>query len=149
MSDLYIDNLWSKVLDNIKVSISKPAYETWIAPLTAKMADEDLLIICAQNEFAKDWVEARYKSLIFEMIRAAAGRTFEIDFISIESDKNKTSTIFRMDKRQALGYFLLACNEANLPKDKINEIYKNMCRQFYIKPPEEAEKEGYKWYETL
>ncbi len=113
------------------------------------MADEDLLIICAQNEFAKDWVEARNKSLIFEMIRAAAGRTFEIEFISIESDKNKTSTIFRVDKRQALGYFLLACNEANLPKDKINEIYKNMCWQSDMKPPEEAEKERYKWYETL
>jgi hypothetical protein len=33
--------------------------------------------------------------------------------------------------------------------DTMTELYKNICWQFDVKSPEEAEKEGYKWYETL
>jgi chromosomal replication initiation ATPase DnaA len=147
--DLNFVDVWNSVLENIKGSLSKSSFDTWISPLTAQIEDEDLLVICAQNEFAKEWVETRYKNLLFEKIRKTAGRTFEIDFISIEREKNTAQTIFKLDKRQALGYFFLACKEANLPKDSVTELYKNICWQFDLKSPEEAEKQGYNWYETL
>ncbi|NWQ39457.1 hypothetical protein MLOOGBEN_01945 [Bacillus sp. EB106-08-02-XG196] len=142
-------DIWTKVLENIRESISKPSYETWIAPLTAQIEDEDIVIIKAPNDFAKDWIEVRYKELIFESIRKVTGSTFEIEVVGIERENNPIPTITRLNIRQALGYFLLACNEANIPKSTINEIYKNMRWQFDIKTPEEAEKEGYEWYRSL
>jgi chromosomal replication initiation ATPase DnaA len=149
VKDLNFLDIWTNVLENISESISKPSFETWIAPLTAHFEGEDLIRITAQNDFAKDWVETRYKELLFEMIRKVAGRTFELEFISIIREKDTTQTIYKLDRRQALGYFFLACNEGNVPNDTINEIYKNMCWQFDRKTPEDAEKEGYEWYHSL
>jgi Mg2+ and Co2+ transporter CorA len=77
-------DLWSKVLFEIEKSISKPSFDTWFASTTAKV-DDDLLIVCSKNKFASEWLEERYKSLIFDKVRQVAGETYEIEFYSLDS----------------------------------------------------------------
>ena len=79
--------LWNKVLEKMGESMSKRSYETWIAPLTAVSEDEESLIIKAENDFAKDWVEVRYKAKLLETICEVTGRTFEIKIISPDADR--------------------------------------------------------------
>ncbi len=74
-------DLWTNVLDSISKKLSKPSFETWLAKTTAKIED-DVIIITAQNEFAVDWLEERYKVLIFETVREVAGQTYDIEFVS-------------------------------------------------------------------
>lgn len=72
---------WEDVLDNIKKKISKPSFATWLADTTAEI-DDDVIFVKAKNEFQADWLESRYKTLIFESIREVAGHTMEIEIIS-------------------------------------------------------------------
>lgn len=65
-------DLWSAVLEKISEKISKPSFETWFSDTYAEI-DDDVMIVKAKNEFAADWLEERYKTLIFETVREAAG----------------------------------------------------------------------------
>ncbi|QED47009.1 DnaA N-terminal domain-containing protein [Cytobacillus dafuensis] len=157
MNDIFDKNnifeFWEKALDEIRKSISKPSFDTWIAPLTAHVEDQTI-IITTQNDISKDWVEERYKPLLLEKIKEVGGRDFVIKIVSSETlDEEKnlsfTSRIKGLDQNQALGYFLLACKDANVPEETIKEVYKNMKWYFDMKSREDAEEEGHKWFRSL
>lgn len=76
---------WEDVLENIKTKISKPSFETWIAKTTAEVED-DVVFVKAQNDFAADWLDSRYKTLIFDSIKEVLGHTMEVE---IGIDKNR------------------------------------------------------------
>lgn len=72
---------WTVVLAKIAEVISKPAYETWFKETELEIED-DIVFIKAPNSFARDWLDSRYKTLIFDSIREVTGRTYEIEIIS-------------------------------------------------------------------
>lgn len=51
-----------------------------------------------------------------------------------------------MDNYQALGYMLLACKELDLDLDTVKKLKGEMMMQFDLKTEEEAEEQGFKWY---
>lgn len=79
--------LWEQVLQLISQKISKPSFDTWLAKTTAEIED-DVIFVTASNEFARDWLQERYKPLIFETVREVAGKTYDIEIVS--SDKGFT-----------------------------------------------------------
>ncbi|WP_147532311.1 DnaA N-terminal domain-containing protein [Bacillus marasmi] len=84
-------DLWSKVLNRINDSISKPSFQTWFVDTIAEKCD-DVVIVKAKNEFAVDWLRERYLSLISETVREVAGKTYKIDFAS--EDKEEIVKVF-------------------------------------------------------
>lgn len=54
-----------------------------------------------------------------------------------------------MDNRQAIGYMLLACKKLGLDKETTRKIYGEMYYQFDMKTEDEAEKQGFDWYNNL
>ncbi|MDQ0230062.1 DnaA N-terminal domain-containing protein [Metabacillus malikii] len=84
INEAYQAKLWSEVKEKISKKISKPSYETWILNTEVKI-DDDLLYVIAPNEFSRDWLESRYKSLIFDTLRETAGQTFEVEMITINT----------------------------------------------------------------
>lgn len=79
---------WEAVLENIKTKISKPSFETWIAKTTIEVED-DVVFVKANNDFQAEWLDTRYKTLIFESIKEVLGHTMEVE---IGTDKNKPLT---------------------------------------------------------
>lgn len=51
-----------------------------------------------------------------------------------------------MDNRQAVGYMFLACQKANLDKETVKSIYREMYWLFDLKTEDEAETQGFEWY---
>lgn len=84
-------DLWPTVLDKISQLISKPSFETWIKSTTAEIHD-DTLMVKAPNEFARDWLEERYETLIFDTVTELSGRSYTIEFIC-EGEPYKTEEI--------------------------------------------------------
>ncbi|MDC3418371.1 DnaA N-terminal domain-containing protein [Aquibacillus salsiterrae] len=76
--------LWSEVLDKLKGKLNKPSFETWFFETTADIKN-DVITVKAKNTFSKEWLEHRYKSVIFEALREVSGQTFEIEFVSSET----------------------------------------------------------------
>jgi len=51
-----------------------------------------------------------------------------------------------MTNRQAIGYMLLACKNANLEENLVRKVFEEMYLEFDLKTEEEAESFGFEWY---
>ncbi|MFD1734945.1 chromosomal replication initiator protein DnaA [Bacillus salitolerans] len=76
-----ISDLWNKALKEIEKKLSKPSFETWLKSTKAHALQSNTLIITAPNEFARDWLESRYSSIIGDTIYDITGAELEIKFI--------------------------------------------------------------------
>ncbi|RSK29197.1 chromosomal replication initiator protein DnaA, partial [Bacillus sp. HMF5848] len=76
-----IADLWKEALKRLKKKVSKPSYDTWLQATTAHALQNDVLIISAPNEFARDWLENRYSKIIGETIYDITGEELTIKFI--------------------------------------------------------------------
>jgi chromosomal replication initiator protein len=82
-----LSDLWRKALSEIEKQISRPSFETWIK--TAKPIDFDDLTVVIEvpNEFAKDWLEARYYVLIKSSMEAVTNKEVNLAFVAAGSGK--------------------------------------------------------------
>lgn len=76
-----ISELWSNALASIEKKLSKPSYETWLKSTKADSLEEDTLVVSAPNEFARDWLESQYSSLITEIVCDLTGSDLNVKFI--------------------------------------------------------------------
>ncbi|SNZ02225.1 chromosomal replication initiator protein DnaA [Terribacillus aidingensis] len=76
-----IQDLWKKTLQAIEQKISKPSFDTWLKNTNAYALEEDTLIIEAPNEFARDWLESSYSSLIGDTLFEVTGNRLQTKFI--------------------------------------------------------------------
>jgi chromosomal replication initiator protein len=58
-----MDN-WEKALQIMKGQLSKPTFETWFKPVVFDSEDETQFVLKVPSEFARDWLETKYLSLI-------------------------------------------------------------------------------------
>jgi LysM repeat protein len=54
-----------------------------------------------------------------------------------------------MENRQAMGYFLLACEKVGIREHVVRKLFEELSDTFENYTPEEAEVEGHKWYNSL
>ncbi|WP_028550662.1 chromosomal replication initiator protein DnaA [Paenibacillus sp. UNC451MF] len=81
---------WQQVLSIIQTRLSKPSYETWFTSTRAVIFNESKVVICAPNNFAREWLENRYTKLIKDTIFDYIGKPTEVKFI-IESEEEKAA----------------------------------------------------------
>lgn len=79
--DSAVSELWRKVLAKIEKTLSKPSFETWLKATKATTLEEDALIVTAPNEFARDWLESRYSSLITNTLYETTGMNMKVKFV--------------------------------------------------------------------
>lgn len=84
--------LWSPVLELIQNKISRPSFETWLVQTSCKITDGKLYIL-TQNEFARDWLEERYASLILECLSEVTQEKYELVFV-VKDQESAFSTSF-------------------------------------------------------
>lgn len=119
-------DLWSSVLIKISEKISKPSFETWFQGTNADF-NNGVIIVNVKNEFAADWLENRYKPLIFESVKEATGQTYEIKFISSEEfpkmESLKVPKISEDNSHEELKNLIQKQNDLiNKQQDKIEEL---------------------------
>ncbi|MCP8617203.1 chromosomal replication initiator protein DnaA [Salirhabdus salicampi] len=83
-----IHELWSETLKSIETKISKPSFDTWLKSTKAKGLENQTIIIAAPNEFARDWLENSYSTLISETLLEVTGSELKPRFI-IPDDKDQ------------------------------------------------------------
>ncbi|SHF97666.1 hypothetical protein [Ornithinibacillus halophilus] len=54
-----------------------------------------------------------------------------------------------MTNREAIGYMLLACRSLDYNREQVKDLYGKMYNMFDIKCEEEAEEQGFQWYNNL
>ena len=77
MSDVSI--IWDNVLDVVRGELTTPVFKTWFEHARPLSVDPDgVFVIGVQNEFAREWFEARYSSLIRSAASQVTGEGFDI-----------------------------------------------------------------------
>jgi chromosomal replication initiator protein len=86
------NELWQQVLSVIQTKLSKPSFDTWLKSTKANSFTDSTIVICAPNNFAREWLESRYTKLITSTIFDFIGKQVEIKFI-IEAEDQKNHQI--------------------------------------------------------
>jgi chromosomal replication initiator protein len=76
-----INDLWVKVLEDVKKKVSKPSFETWLMHTEAQTLKGNMMIVAAPNEFARDWLEEQYAGLISDILYEIIGENLIVQFI--------------------------------------------------------------------
>ncbi|PAE17628.1 chromosomal replication initiation protein DnaA [Virgibacillus sp. 7505] len=113
-----IQDLWKKTLQAIEKRISKPSFDTWLKNTQAYALEEDTLVIEAPNEFARDWLESSYSSLIGDTLYEVTGNRLQTKFIIPEFQQEEEVIRQPMPKKAAVKDTL-----AESPKSMLNSKY--------------------------
>jgi chromosomal replication initiator protein len=83
---------WQQVLSIIQTRLSKPSFDTWFMPTKAIVFNDNQVIICAPNNFAKDWLENRHSKLIYQILTEFIGKPVELKIV-IETEEMKSEPL--------------------------------------------------------
>src|SRR5690554_2508091 len=73
--------IWDQTLNIMKQELTKPSFDTWLKDTKATAFSKDCLVVASPNEFARDWVEARYKEALEGALQQVVGHKWEISFM--------------------------------------------------------------------
>ncbi|MEA5510585.1 chromosomal replication initiator protein DnaA [Crocosphaera sp. UHCC 0190] len=71
-------SIWNQVLDRLKLRLTPPAFETWIASATVQDWQDNCLIIQVENAFVLNHLQKTYQGLIAEEVEKVMGYPVEI-----------------------------------------------------------------------
>jgi chromosomal replication initiator protein len=93
MKNIDLSEVWNQTLSIVESQLNKPSFETWLKPTKPVSMQNNLLLIEAPNEFAKNWLDTRYTELIKTALQfILKNEKVEIKFIlsdEISYEKNK------------------------------------------------------------
>jgi len=96
------DQLWEQILSVIKKKLSKPSFDTWFKSTKASIFSDSLLVICAPNNFAKEWLENKYISIIRTTVDEITGYQVEVKIVVEEDGQADLDDAIRAkEKRKA------------------------------------------------
>jgi chromosomal replication initiator protein len=77
-----VSGLWSQALEIIRPELEETAFNTWfdgsVSPLG--IVGEDTLVVGVPNNFAREWMEARYTNLLIAALSSASGKAMLVEF---------------------------------------------------------------------
>lgn len=76
--EVVLETFWTEVLEQLQLKLSRPTFETWIKSATAEQLDENTLVICTPNPFARNWLQKHYLKIIHEVVEELLGHPVEI-----------------------------------------------------------------------
>ena len=106
------DELLSRLKDLLKDELSTISYETWIVPLDIESIMDDNIVFTVTSEFQRDFIENKFKSLIFNTLRYITNKEWTFSVIEI-SEENKEGEIIS-DKKSNVSDLELENNHQTL-----------------------------------
>jgi chromosomal replication initiator protein len=76
--EIPIESLWSQVLERLQLELSRPTFETWIKTANAERLENNCLVICTPNPFARNWLQKYYINTIAHVVQDILGHPVEI-----------------------------------------------------------------------
>lgn len=81
------EELVSKIKEVLKPELTQISYETWILPLDIRSIDGSHIIFTTVSEFQQDFIENKYRSLIFNTLRYITNKEWTFSVIDISKEK--------------------------------------------------------------
>ena len=97
------EELVAKIKELLKPEVTKISYDTWILPLDIRSIDGDNIVFTTISEFQKDFIENKYRSLIFNTLRYITNKdwTFSVIDLSKEEQNPKGDELVIKDNKNS------------------------------------------------
>ena len=73
-------DVWKKAQPPIKSSIGETSYDTWFSHLKICENNPGVLTIEAPDEYFRNWIDERYRTIIERCLRTEAGEGINVEF---------------------------------------------------------------------
>ena len=83
------EELIAKIKELLKPEVTRISYDTWILPLEIRSIDGNHIVFTANSEFQKDFIENKYKSLIFNTLRYITNKEWTFSVIDLSKEENE------------------------------------------------------------
>ena len=88
--DANLNQLWEDSLKLIKSEMSDVSFNTWMKSCKPSSMSEDTIEIIVPNEFTKEILEKRYKTLVANAIQSVCSKLYKIKFLMASELHNQT-----------------------------------------------------------
>lgn len=96
-----LDNLWNQVLERLQLQLSRPTFETWIKTANAQQLENNCLVICTPNPFARNWLQKYYIKTIADVVHDILGHPVEIYLTTGENAGQDNSELIWSENKVA------------------------------------------------
>ena len=92
-----LDNevLVAKIKELLKPEETKISYDTWILPLGIRSIDGDNIVFTTISEFQKDFIENKYRSLIFNTLRYITNKDWTFSVIDLSKEEQNDEIVIK------------------------------------------------------
>ena len=87
------EELISKIREALKPELTQISYETWILPLGIRSIDGNNIVFTAVSEYQQDFIENKYRSLIFNTLRYITNREWTFSVVNLDEESKNISNV--------------------------------------------------------
>lgn len=89
------EELVARIKELLKPEVTKISYDTWILPLDIRSIDGDNIIFTTISEFQKDFIENKYRSLIFNTLRYITNKDWTFSVIDLSKEEQNDEIVIK------------------------------------------------------
>ena len=89
------DELVAKIKELLKPEVTKISYDTWILPLDIRSIDGDNIVFTTISEFQKDFIENKYRSLIFNTLRYITNKDWTFSVVDLSKEEQNDEVVIK------------------------------------------------------
>ena len=89
------EELVAKIKELLKPEVTKISYDTWILPLDIRSIDGDNIVFTTISEFQKDFIENKYRSLIFNTLRYITNKDWTFSVIDLSKEETNDEVVIK------------------------------------------------------
>ena len=89
------EELVAKIKELLKPEVTKISYDTWILPLGIRSIDGDNIVFTTISEFQKDFIENKYRSLIFNTLRYITNKDWTFSVIDLSKEEQNDEIVIK------------------------------------------------------
>lgn len=77
---LDVQQVWQDTLDVVRAELNTPTFKTWFEQTAPLGIIDQEMVVSVQNDFARDWLETRYSSLLASALTQVTGAPITVRF---------------------------------------------------------------------
>ena len=108
------DELLAKIKKELEPEVTKISYDTWIIPLGIRSIEGNNIVFTATSEFQKDFIENKYRPLIFNTLRYITNRDWTFSVIDLSQEDESEEIIKNNENEQNINYAEIESNKSTL-----------------------------------
>ena len=89
------EDLWQAVLAEAELEVSKANFHTWFRKTALATVDDGVAKVHVPNNFAREWLEAKYRRFILKTLRTYGGDVRDVAFVIGKVASANTETLSR------------------------------------------------------